>query len=779
MSIEDHDVSNHLVAASKAPYSKEPWGRVVMYVTTAFPKLRPFKGVLLQYLSRMDACIHAEGNQAVSRYKAYKLMFLEVVGSGFLPDRKFKHAMPIYRLAMTFRSDPSSLMGLMTVMRYYDLFTPPQSKIDADLEKFNNDFIVANLSDQQHSYSVTVEDGVFDFKAEIRSVTSTRAFKQFALNVPFHDAFRPQEKAILLARHGTARFSKRVYPKRVKGFAPAIAGATAELRRAHLLRLRTGESYYDLLASLANAIGGASLPTMSFKETELPPEGALTATLRRTVGFGNPGFKTRVIAIGDYTTQYVLSPLHSWAFNVLRRVTSDYTFDHTKGFRALSEFTRDKSYVACFDLSNATDALPVTLSECVLAEVCPNGQVIAPLWRRVLTEIPFEKGYYRVGQPMGLMSSWSVGLALTHHFIVWIAARRAGILQRVLGNPKGYYGIVGDDIFICHPQLAFWYSNIMNALGVKINLGKSLLVSSEKRIAEFVKRNSYAGDEITALSPKVIVKSYSDYTCLRELMLYARNRTLIGPGADSASSFDEKALVDLYKGFGSKFIRSAIGTMCTIPTIYAGLSELSSDIPQWPPRLRIRFLAEKALVLLEYSMHSLYIGGTGQDLYNDLVLWSLEDLVPEPYFPKTPFMEYLRKQGTESHRLFSEVDVEQNHLMAELSSKAFEVITSDASEESYSLWEHDFLQRLSSFAKPDTFKSVEATRAETRSLAFKIFDLANKDGGSPSYSDIRRRLSHRLKHLLKKFSFELPAHSSIEEMYSNLFSEELPGVDSA
>jgi len=107
------------------------------------------------------------------------------------------------------------------------------------------------------------------------------------------------------------------------------------------------------------------------------------------------------------------------------------------------------------DLSNATDALSVTLSECVLSTLAPNGAEIAPLWRRVLTEIPFDKGYYRVGQPMGLMSSWSIGLALTHHFVVWMAANRAGILKEVLHSPKDYYGIVGDDIFICHPQLAF------------------------------------------------------------------------------------------------------------------------------------------------------------------------------------------------------------------------------------------------------------------------------------------------------------------------------------
>jgi hypothetical protein len=370
------------------------------------------------------------------------------------------------------------------------------------------------------------------------------------------------------------------------------------------------------------------------------------------------------------------------------------------------------------------------------------------------------------------MSSWSIGLALTHHFVVWIAANRAGILNKVLQNPKGFYGIVGDDLFIAHPQLAFQYSILMNAIGVKINLNKSLLVSEDARVSEFVKRNSFRGDEITALSPKLIVKSFTDYVCLRELLLYIRHRTLSESGMDRASSPDEKGIVDLYTVFGSKFIRTAIGTMCTVPTIYAGLSEDTSEMAQWPPSLRIRFLVEKALTLLEYSMHSTYISGTGQDVYNELVLWSLEDLVPQSYFSQTPFMDYLRKQTLEAHRLFSGVDIEQNQLMAQLALKAYEISLGEVSLESYLRWEEDYLKRLSSFAKPDRFQAIEAERKETRSLSFKVYEIIRKSKlSAPTEQFVRGRINHRLKHLLSKFNFELPTNSSLEEMYASLFGE--------
>lgn len=70
-------------------------------------------------------------------------------------------------------------------------------------------------------------------------------------------------------------------------------GATAELKLAIHTRLTSGESYYDLLVRLGNAIGRSSLPSMTFKVAEEPPETPLSATLRRTIAFGEPGFKNQ------------------------------------------------------------------------------------------------------------------------------------------------------------------------------------------------------------------------------------------------------------------------------------------------------------------------------------------------------------------------------------------------------------------------------------------------------------------------------------------------------
>jgi hypothetical protein len=70
-------------------------------------------------------------------------------------------------------------------------------------------------------------------------------------------------------------------------------------------------------------------------------------------------------------------------------------------------------------------------------------------------------------------------LALTHHLIVKESALRAGI--------AGFkdYALLGDDIVIKNDKVAQQYLSLMNALGVSINLSKSVI---SKDFAEFASR---------------------------------------------------------------------------------------------------------------------------------------------------------------------------------------------------------------------------------------------------------------------------------------------------
>jgi len=78
---------------------------------------------------------------------------------------------------------------------------------------------------------------------------------------------------------------------------------------------------------------------------------------------------------------------------------------------------------------------------------------------------------------MGAYSSWAM-LALTHHVIVRIAAHRVGVQN------FSAYCILGDDVVIRNDLVADEYYKLMSALGVSINLSKSV---NSTEFAEFAK----------------------------------------------------------------------------------------------------------------------------------------------------------------------------------------------------------------------------------------------------------------------------------------------------
>jgi hypothetical protein len=82
---------------------------------------------------------------------------------------------------------------------------------------------------------------------------------------------------------------------------------------------------------------------------------------------------------------------------------------------------------------------------------------------------------------MGAKTSWA-SLAMTHHAIVQYAAQRAGI--------RGWftdYAVLGDDIFLANGQVAHQYRLILQEIGVKAGLAKSIIAKG-RFVAEFAKK---------------------------------------------------------------------------------------------------------------------------------------------------------------------------------------------------------------------------------------------------------------------------------------------------
>nr|UPW42221.1 MAG: putative RNA dependent RNA polymerase [Jiangsu mito-like virus 14] len=207
--------------------------------------------------------------------------------------------------------------------------------------------------------------------------------------------------------------------------------------------------------------------------------------------------KARVVAITNWWIQVVLKPLHDALFKSLERIECDGTFDQLGPFEKLilrEDLAGVKFY--SFDLSAATDRLPLDLQRDVLNILYPG---LGTLWSNLLgLKWTYQgKEYkYSVGQPMGAYSSWAM-LALTHHVVVRVAAHKVG-----LSNFRDYC-ILGDDIVIRNDAVASEYYNLMKALGVSINLSKSV---ESFDFAEFAKRWSGPGVQITPIGPGLTLR---------------------------------------------------------------------------------------------------------------------------------------------------------------------------------------------------------------------------------------------------------------------------------
>jgi len=230
-----------------------------------------------------------------------------------------------------------------------------------------------------------------------------------------------------------------------------------------------------------------------------------------TLTFGKLGFKEepgkiRVFAMVNCITQTLMYPLHKWIFDQLRKISTDGTFNQIAPVeRLIKRFKKERQFVASYDLSAATDRLPLLLQMDLLTHLM--GDTLSTAWARLLVGRPYRlpkiaKSYnlgfnsvaYSVGQPMGALSSWAM-LALTHHALVQLAA------HRVLPHHEGwflFYAVLGDDIVIGDKLVAAEYLRIMETIGVEVGLAKSMVSTSGS--LEFAKRTYIRGRNCSPVS---------------------------------------------------------------------------------------------------------------------------------------------------------------------------------------------------------------------------------------------------------------------------------------
>jgi hypothetical protein len=217
----------------------------------------------------------------------------------------------------------------------------------------------------------------------------------------------------------------------------------------------------------------------------------------RTLSWFSDGIgKVRIIALADWISQSVLSPLHHVIFSKLKKLSTDYTHDQTSSIKIAKLWYQDGKQVWCFDLSAATDRIPISLQRKIL-NLCGLSEIGCKAWEFIMTERPFlapnSKYYkYSVGQGIGLYSSWST-IAYTHHILVRLAALRNNI-----HNFQDYI-ILGDDVAIANKSVAEEYTKIIKALGIDISIPKSIIPHDGYNSWEFASKLMLNGDNISPL----------------------------------------------------------------------------------------------------------------------------------------------------------------------------------------------------------------------------------------------------------------------------------------
>jgi len=85
------------------------------------------------------------------------------------------------------------------------------------------------------------------------------------------------------------------------------------------------------------------------------------------------------------------------------------------------------------------------------------------------------------------------------------------------------YELLGDDIVIFDERVAAKYLEIMQGLGVEINLSKSV-VSNPGSVVEFAKRTSIKGVDVSAISLKML-QAANDLKSKAQVALYLSLKT--------------------------------------------------------------------------------------------------------------------------------------------------------------------------------------------------------------------------------------------------------------
>lgn len=285
------------------------------------------------------------------------------------------------------------------------------------------------------------------------------------------------------------------------------------------------ESSVKRLASLTRFKYLSDLLASTGKPTDVKHKSQKEMTHSRIRIKYEPGGKARPFAICDFFSQSSLKSIHDFTMDWLKKRETDSSSNHSVAANSVREWSGGDVPLWSYDLTSATDRFPVFLQLIVLEQMF--GSEIKDCWKDILINRTFtgpnnEKVRFQVGQPLGLLSSWSV-FSITHHLLVQTAAAESIASQQWFNS----YRMIGDDICIAkYTKVASKYRDYLDDLGVDISLNKSILPEQAQKgnAAEIAKRLFHMGIEVTPVPPLTIIEGFRNPVGFKNLIESSWNR---------------------------------------------------------------------------------------------------------------------------------------------------------------------------------------------------------------------------------------------------------------
>jgi hypothetical protein len=349
------------------------------------------------------------------------------------------------------------------------------------------------------------------------------------------------------------------------------------------------QTLYTNLMQLASLTGASWIMTVMQRMAKTAPSQPFVVSKISLLTEG--GYKTRVIGIGDYWSQNVLRPIHDKLMYILKKFKTDGTWDQNKQVERILRECQAQAH--SFDLTSATDRFPVLLQEIVMSFVF--SKEIASSWAKVLTQRPFryknEDVMWKVGQPLGLLSSWAA-FSLTHHALIQFCAHSVGL------NDFKSYAVLGDDVVIWNTKVATYYKELLGEIGVTINQSKSLIGDSTHNRVEFAKRILLDGVEVTGLKWDLLHMSARHLTMFPDLIRISNERHYDLPW----TAFGVPAWRSLKRvGLLAALLLDTLGTLPPSFEGYEGIPKITiSQLRDKVLELRVALIKEQQARIDEY-----------------------------------------------------------------------------------------------------------------------------------------------------------------------------------